>query len=64
MKISKKRELQQSAVDHSSDSDSKDFMELLYRNFTVETCSFLVIDTKTLPSNNPLRFRKNLLEKL
>ena len=33
----------------------------IYIKCTVESYSFLVNDT-TLPSNNPLRFRKNLLE--
>ena len=47
MKIPHKRELQQIA----SDIDFKDFMNISY---------FLVNDT-TLPSDNPLRFTKNLL---
>ena len=60
MKIPNKRELQQIALNHSSDIDFKDFMNI-YKNFTKEPYSFLVNDT-TLPSDNPLRFRKNLLE--
>ena len=60
MKIPNKRELQQTALNHSSDIDFKDFMEI-YKKCTAEPNSFLVSDT-TLPSNNPLRFRKNLLE--
>ena len=60
MKISNKRELQQIAVNHSSDTDPKDFMNI-YRKCTSEPYSFLVND-KTLPSDNPLRFRKNLLK--
>ena len=62
MKIPNKRELQQIAVNHSSDIDFKGFMNI-YKNFTTDTdkYSFLVNDT-TLPSNNPLRFRKNLLK--
>ena len=58
MKIPNKRELQQIAINHSSDINTKDFIEI-YRNCTDKPYSFLVIDT-TLPSNNPLRFRKNL----
>ena len=60
MKILNKRELQQMATDYSSDIDSKDFMKI-YKKCTAEPYSFLVNDT-TLPSDNPLRFRKNLLK--
>ena len=60
MKIPNKRELQQIALSHSSDIDFKDFMKI-YKKYTVEPYSFLVNDT-TLPSDNPLRFRKNLLK--
>lgn len=62
MKIPKKQEIEQVAIDHSSDINSKDFMEL-YRKCTTRKWSFLVIDT-TLPSDNPLRFQKNLLEEV
>ena len=58
MKIPNKRELQQIALNHSSDIDFKDFMKI-YKKCTAEPYSFLVNDT-TLPSDNPLRFRKNL----
>ena len=58
MKIPNKRELQEIALKHSSDIDFKDFMNI-YKKCTKETYSFLVNDT-TLPSDNPLRFRKNL----
>ena len=61
MKISNKRELQQIALNHSSDIDFKDFMKIFLK-YTAEPYSFLVNDT-TLPSDNPSRFRKNLLEK-
>ena len=57
-KIPNKRELQQIAINHSSDINTKDFANI-YRKYTAEPYSLLVIDT-TLPSNNPLRFRKNL----
>ena len=59
MKIPNKRELQQTALSHSSDIDFKDFMKI-YKKYTKEPYSFLVNDT-TLPSDDPLRFRKNLL---
>ena len=58
MKVSNKRELQQIAVNHSSDINTKNFIEI-YRKYADKSYSFLVIDT-TLQSNNPLRFRKNL----
>ena len=59
MKIHNKRELQQIALNHSSDIDFKDYMNI-YKKSTKEPYSFLVNDT-TLPSDNPLMFRKNLL---
>ena len=58
MKILNKRELQQIALNHSSDTDFKDFMKI-YKECTKEPYSFLVNDT-TLQSSNPLRFRYNL----
>ena len=60
MKIPDKRELQQIALNHSSDIDFKGFIKI-YKKHTAEPYSFLVNDT-TLPSNNPLTFGKNLLE--
>ena len=60
MKIPNKRELHETAVNHSSDIDPIDFMKI-YRKCTSEPYSFLVNDTN-LPSDNPLRFRKNLLK--
>ena len=59
MKIPNKKEVQQIASNHSWDIDFKDFIKIL-RKYTAEPHSFLVNDT-TLPSDNPLRFRKNLL---
>ena len=59
MKIPNKSELQQIALNHSSDVDFKDFMQI-YKKCTTEPYSFLVNDT-TLPSDDPLRYRKNLL---
>ena len=57
-KISNKRELQEIAINHSSEISTKDFINT-YRKCSVEPCSFFVNDT-TLASDNPLRFRKNL----
>ena len=57
MKFLNKRELQQIALNHSSDIDFKDFMRI-YKECTKEPYSFLVNDT--LQSGNPLRFRHNL----
>ena len=59
MKIPNKREFQQTVLNHSSDIDFKDFMEIC-KKCTTELYSFLLNDT-TLPSDDPLRFRKNLL---
>ena len=58
MNIPNKRELQQVEINHSSNINTKDFIKI-YRKCTDKPHSFLVIDT-TLPSNNSLRFRKNL----
>ena len=55
-----KRELQQIAINHSSDINTKDFANI-YRKYTAEAYSFSVNDTK-LASNNPLRFRKNIFD--
>ena len=57
-KIPNKRELQQIAINHSSDINTKNFSNI-YRKYIAEPNSFLVTDT-TLRSNNPLRFIKNL----
>ena len=56
MKIPNKRELQQTAVDHLSNIDAKDFMKINDK-CTDKSYSFLVNDT-TLSSDDPLRFRK------
>ena len=61
MKIANKRELQQTIVNHLSDIDFKDFMNI-YKKCTWNPYSFLVNDA-TLPSDNALRFRHNLVEK-
>ena len=59
MKIPNKREHQQIALNHLSDIEFKDFMKI-YKPFTKEPFSILVNDT-TLSSDNPLRYRKNML---
>ena len=59
MKILNKRELQQIALNHSSDVNFKDFMNI-YKKCTAEPYFFSVNNT-TLASDDPLRFRKNLL---
>ena len=60
--IPSKQELLQIAFNHSSDIDFKDVMNL-YKRCTAKPYSFLVIDT-ILASDNPSRFRKNLLERI
>ena len=62
MKISNKRELQQIAFNDSLDIDFQDFINLC-RKCTAKSYFFLVIDT-TLTSDNPSRFRKNLVERI
>ena len=59
MKIPNKRELLQVALNDSSDIDFKDFIKTIKN--VLQSHIFLVNDT-TSPSDNPLRFRKNLLE--
>ena len=61
MKIPNKRELQQVSLNHTSDIDFKYFIKI-YKKCTAEPYSFLVNDT-TLSSDDPLWFRKNLLDK-
>ena len=58
IKIPNKRQLQQIAINHSSDIDFKDFVKI-YKKCIDKPYSFLVNDT-TLTSDNPLRLRKNL----
>ena len=60
MNIPNKRELQQIVINRSSDVNFKDFMKI-YKNCTLKPYSFLFND-RILPLDNPLRFRKNLLE--
>ena len=60
MKIPNKKVLQQIALNPSSDIDFKDFVKI-DKKCTTGPSSFLVND-RTLPSDDPLRFRKNLLK--
>ena len=59
-KITNRRELQEIVRNHSSDIKTEVFNNI-YRECTTEPFSFLVNDT-TLASDNPLRFRKLILE--
>ena len=60
MKINNKRELQNIAINDSGDIDYQDFIKI-YRQCTKEPYNFLTIDT-SLPTTDPLRFRKKLFE--
>ena len=60
MKTPSKKELQQTAINRSSDIQFKEFMKI-YKRCTAERSSFLVNDA-ILSSDNPLRFRKKLLQ--
>ena len=51
MKIPNKRELQQIALNHSSDTDFKYFIKIC-KKYTAKQYSFLAYNT-TLPSDNP-----------
>ena len=62
MKIPNKQESQQIAFNHSSDTGFKYFIDL-YKKCTATPHSFLVIYA-TLASDNPLRFRRNLSERI
>ena len=62
MKIPNKRELQQIAHNHSSDIEFRGFINF-YKKYIAKRYSFLVTDN-TLASDNPLRFRNNLVERI
>ena len=59
MKINKKRELQNIAINNSADTNYNNFLKI-YRECTKEPYSVLTIDT-LLAASDLLRFRKNLL---
>ena len=60
MKIPIKKELQQIAFNHSPDIEFQDFVNL-YEKPNAEPYSFLIVDT-TLPLDNSLHFRKDVLK--
>ena len=62
MKVLNKQELQKIAFNNLSDIDFKSFINF-YKKCTAKPYYFLVIDT-TLASDNSIRFRKNLLERV
>ena len=62
MKIPNEQELHQIEPHHFSDIGFRYFINLL-KKCTAKSYSFLVVDT-TLASANPLRCRKNLLERI
>ena len=57
MKIQGKKELQNIARENSGDIDFKEFLKT-YKDYASNPCSCMIIDT-TVPSGNPMRFRKN-----
>ena len=57
MEIQSRKELQNIAQENSRDIDFKDFLKT-YKDYTSESYSCMIIDT-TVPSNHPMRFRKN-----
>ena len=59
MKINNRKELKNVAINHSADIYYNNFVKT-YRECTRKPYLFLRIDT-TLPSSDPLRFRKDLL---
>ena len=61
-KFLRKRELQQIAINRSSDISNEDFVNI-YRKCTAEPYSSFVKNT-TLASYNPLRFRENIFGRL
>ena len=56
MKIPNKRQLPQIVINHSSDADFKEFINL-YKKCTEKPYSFLI-------NENPLHFGQNLLERI
>ena len=62
MKNPAKQELQQIAFNHSSDIEFREFI-YFYKKHTAKPYSFVVIDA-ILALDNPLRFRKNILERI
>ena len=63
MKIPNKRQLQQIAFNHPSDIDFQECWLWIFTKNALQNHLFLVIDA-TITSDNPLRFRKNLVERI
>ena len=63
MKIQNKRDLQQISFNHSADIEFEDFINLT-KNVTQPKTIFLFMIDTTLASNNPVCFRKNILERM
>ena len=61
MKIANKTEFQKVALKHLPNTEFNGFMKLYKKDCTKELFSFLVTDA-TVPSDKPLRFRKNLIK--
>ena len=57
MKIPEKRELQEIALNHSSDIDFKDFMKI-YKKYTKEPNSFFNIYNKTMTTEDQIKNEK------
>ena len=57
IKIQSRKELQNIAQENSEDIDFKHFLKT-YKDYTSEPYSCMIIDI-TVPSGNPMRFRKN-----
>ena len=62
MKVPNKRDLQQTVFNHSSDIGFQDFMNL-YKKCATNKYSVIIINGP-FASDNLLRFRKNLLERI
>ena len=60
MKIQNKRELQEIALNHLPDINSKDFIKI-YKKCTAEPFFFFLVNDALLASDNPLRLTKNIL---
>ena len=57
IKIQSRKELQNIGQENSGDINFKDFLKV-YKDYTSKPCSCMIINT-TVPSGNPMRFRKN-----
>ena len=64
MKIPNKQVLQQIAFNHLSDIEFKELMNCHKKIHSKATLVTILVINCTLLSENPLRFRKNLLERI